>query len=56
MTQAFPTVLTELKEEDTIDMNFAELIDHCKGIEAVISVTHEQDVVAAMRSLLRICS
>ena len=42
VTKPFPTVLTELRDEDTFDMNFAELLDHCKGIAAGISVTQEQ--------------
>ena len=42
MTQTFHTVLTELRDEDTFDMNFAEWLDHCKRIEAGISVTQKQ--------------
>ena len=34
--------MTELRDEDTFDMNFAHLLDHCKGIEAGSSVTQEQ--------------
>ena len=29
VTQPFPTVLTELRDEDAFEMNFAELFDHC---------------------------
>ena len=43
VTQPFSTVLTELRDEDTFDMNFAVLLHHCKGIEAEISVTQKQD-------------
>ena len=28
VTQPFPTVLTQLRDEDTFDMYFAELLDH----------------------------
>ena len=31
VTEPYPTVLTEMRDEYTFDMNFAELLDHCRG-------------------------
>lgn len=42
VTNVFPQVLTELRDENTFKLNFAELLEHCKGIRPKISVTQEQ--------------
>ena len=41
VTHAFPTVLTELRDEDTFEMNFAVQFNHYKGMKVGISVTQE---------------